>query len=46
MADKARGRLRHRLAIELCGVPVQIHFTEKHLLDLQEILKSAEKATQ
>ena len=34
------------LAIELCGVPVQIHFTEKHLLDLQEILKSAEKATQ
>ena len=34
------------LSLELCGVPVQIHFTEKHLLDLQEILKSAEKATQ
>ena len=34
------------LAIELCGIPVQIHFTEKHLVDLQEILKSAEKATQ
>ncbi len=34
------------LALELCGVPVQIHFTEKHLLDLQEILKSSEKAMQ
>jgi hypothetical protein len=34
------------LSLELCGVPVQIHFTGKHLLDLQEILKSAEKATQ
>ena len=34
------------LALELCGVSVQIHFIEKHLIDLQEILKLADKATQ
>jgi hypothetical protein len=41
---RREGGLGTSLAIELCGLRVQIHFTEKHLLDLQEILKSAEKA--
>ncbi len=43
---RREGGFSASLSLELCGVPVQIHFTEKHLLDLQEILKSAEKATQ
>jgi hypothetical protein len=33
------------LAIELCGESAEIHFTEKHLLDLQEILLSPDPHT-
>lgn len=29
------------LSLVLCGKPVQLRFTEKHLLELQEIVKSA-----
>jgi hypothetical protein len=34
------------LAIELCGESVEIRFSEKHLLDLQEVLLSSDPPTQ